>query len=128
MLEIGLDGDLLSWGDLVKDGLIPKPSETIAAIWAAARAQSSIRGIRNKAGQYILSLGDDNSPPLGCLSATFLETLQVITQADRESPGPDTVDAIAVSGATTVFSAGVTGNSPPIGLMPLLSGFCRVDR
>lgn len=128
MLEIGLDGDLLSWGDLVKDGLVPKPRETIAAIWASARTQSSIRGIRNDAGQYILSLGEENSPPLGCLTETFLETLQAITQADPESPGPDTVDAIAVSGATTVFSTGVTGNSPPIGLMPLLSGFCRVDR
>lgn len=128
MLEIGLDGDLLSWGDLVKNALVPKARETVAAIWAAASTQSSIRGIRNKAGKYILSLGDESSPPLGCLSATFLETLQAITQTDPESPGPDTVDAIAVSGATTVFSSGVTGNSPPIGLMPLLGGFCRVDR
>lgn len=128
MLEIGLDGDLLSWADLVKEGLVPKPRETIAAIWAAARNQSSIRGVRNKAGQYILSLTGENSPPLGCLSATFVETLQGITQADSEKPAPDAVDAIAVSGATTVFSAGVTGNLPPIGLMPLLSGFCRVDR
>ena len=128
MLEIGLDGDLLSWADVVKDGLFPKPRETISAIWAAARTQLSIKGMRNKAGQYILSLGDENSPPLGCLSATFLETLRAIAQADPENPGPDTVDAIAVSGATTVFSAGVTGSSPPIGLMPLLSGFCRVDR
>ncbi len=128
MLEIGLDGDLLSWADLVKEGLVSKPRETVAAIWAAARAQSSIRGMRNKAGQYILSLGDENSTPLGCLSATFLETLHAISRGDPESLGPDTVDAIAVSGATTVFSAAVTGNSPPIGLMPLLSGFCRVDR
>lgn len=62
MLEIGLDGDLLSWADLVKEGLVPKPRETIAAIWAAARNQSSIRGVRNKAGQYILSLTGENSP------------------------------------------------------------------
>nr|WP_314464341.1 UvrD-helicase domain-containing protein [uncultured Novosphingobium sp.] len=128
MLEIGLDGDLLSWADLVKDGVVVKPRETVAAIWAAARAQSSIRAMRSKAGQYILSLGGENSPPLGCLSATFLETMSAITKVAPESPGPDAVDAIMVSGATTVFSAGVTGNSPPIGLMPLLSGFCRVDR
>ncbi|ALH79768.1 UvrD-helicase domain-containing protein [Sphingopyxis macrogoltabida] len=128
MLEIGLDGDLLSWSDLLKNGLVPKPRETVSAIWAAARAQSSLRAVRNNAGQYILSLLDENSTPLGCLSATFLEILHGITQADPESPGPDAVDAIAMSGATTVFSSGVTGNSPPIGLMPLLSGFCRVDR
>ncbi len=128
MLEIGLDGDLLSWADLVKDGLVTKPRATVASIWMAAGTQSSIRAMRNKAGQYILSLEDENSPPLGCLSAAFLETLRAITQTAPESLGPDTVDTITVSGATTVFSASVTGNSPPIGLMPLLSGFCRVDR
>lgn len=128
MLEIGLDGDLLDWADLLRDGIIPRPREAIASIWSAVRMQSSLTATRNKDGRYILHLEDDSNQPLGCLSETFVETVRGITQADEGSTGPQTIDAIAISGATTVSSSGVTGNSPPIGLMPLLSGFCRINR
>lgn len=128
MLEIGLDGDLLTWGELSKEGLLENPRATIAGIWSAAGASAPIRAVRDRDGNYLLFAKDEEPPALGCLSEVFMEAVGTITQATTDDSGPETVDGIIVSGATTVVSSGLTGNLPPIGLMPLLSGFCRIDR
>lgn len=128
MLEIGLDGDLLTWNELSKKGLLDNPRATIAGIWSAAAASAPIRAVRDRDGNYLLFANDEEPPALGCLSEAFMEAMDTIIQATEDDAGPEAVDGIMVSGATTVVSSGLTGNSPPIGLMPLLSGFCRIDR
>lgn len=128
LLEIGLDGDMLAWADLLQGEFIKQPRRTITSIWEAAGSVSSVSAFRTATGNYILRRKSENAVPLGCLSPAFVEILRVITQTASEDPGPEMIDAITVSGATTVSSARVTGNAPPIGLMPLLSGFCRIDR
>jgi len=128
LIEIGLDGDLVSWQDFLRAGHISDQREVIAAIWRVAFEGSRVGAIRDSKGNMILQEAGEDSPSLGHLSTAFIEMMQSIRQVAADAPLPDHIFDITIVGATTVSIPGHAGAAPTLALMPLLGGFAQIPR
>lgn len=128
LIEIGLEGDLISWQDFFRTGHVSDPRETIAAIWRAAAGELPVEAVPDAAGELILRGAGDAGLPLGCLSSAFAQALQSIRQAEAGTPLAEPISGFSVVGAATEVVPGNAGDAPTLALMPLLGGFARVSR
>jgi hypothetical protein len=128
LIEIGLEGDLENWQDFLRVAKIDDPRHTIEAIWRVATAGALAETILDSEERLLIRSSGGDAELLGCLSSGFVEVLQSIRQTASDSPLPERISGFSVVGATTVVVPDRTGNSPSVGLMPLLGGFAQVPR
>ncbi len=128
LIEIGLEGDLITWQEFSRSTYATNPTETVAAIWRCACEEVNAEATRDASGRLVIRETGSGSPALGCISSEFGEAMQSIRQVPADAPLPDLLSDFAIVGATTVVVPGQAGNAPTLALMPLLGGFARVAR
>jgi DNA helicase-2/ATP-dependent DNA helicase PcrA len=128
LIEIGLEGDLSEWSDLVDSGDVTNERDTIADIWRASTEVQKADAFLDAKGRLIVRTGGPAGPVIACLSKVFAEAIQIVRKVDAGSQLPQAINGISVVGATTVAVPARSGDEPSIALMPLLGGFAKVPR
>lgn len=128
LIEIGLEGDLVDWAELIRSGHIAKEANAISSIWRASNDEPRVAAYPDANGRLILRLGDHDGTAIGCLSDGFVELMQSLRKVEQGTPLPEVIEEISVVGATTVVVPGRSGEASGLALMPLLGGFASVPR
>ncbi len=128
LIEIGLEGDLIEWADLVRSGYVANEAEAISSIWRASNDEPKITAYTEQDGHLVLRIGNQDGTAIGCLSPSFIDLVQQVRTAAPGSERPEVVEGISVVGGTTVVVSGRAGESPSLALMPLLGGFASIPR